>query len=76
MPTTYRLVDSKGELLASGDTILYLKGFLGDLEPGRYTVDETRAEPGPGGQTTRRWGVLFKLRDGKILTEPDPWQDR
>jgi hypothetical protein len=53
-PTTYRLVDSKGEPLTRGDTIEYLKGFLGDLEPGRYTVDEVSAEPGPSGYTSRR----------------------
>jgi hypothetical protein len=72
VPTTYRLVDSKGELLTSGDTIECLKGFLGDLEPGRYTVDEIRAEPGVSGHTSRRWGVMFKLEDGTILTESDP----
>jgi hypothetical protein len=75
VPTTYRLVDSQGELLISGDTIEYLKCFLGDLEPGRYTVDEISAEPGSTGHTSRRWGVLFRLQDGMILTEPDPWEE-
>ena len=40
MSSMYRLVDSEGELLADGDTIGYLKGLLGDLEQGRYAVDE------------------------------------
>ena len=38
MPITYRLVDSKGELIASGDTIGYLKGVamdtVGEFAPG------------------------------------------
>jgi hypothetical protein len=75
VPITYRLVDSRGELLTSGDTIEYLKGFLRDLGPGRYSVDEIGAEPGASGHTSRRWGVLFKLQDGTILTEPDPWEE-
>jgi hypothetical protein len=74
MPITYRLVDSKGELLVDADTIGYLKGLVGDLGPGRYTVDEIRAEPAPSGHTSRRWGVIFKLEDGTIISEPDPWE--
>jgi hypothetical protein len=49
MSCMYRLVDSKGELLADADTIEYVKGLLGDLEPGRYTVDEISAQPLPSG---------------------------
>jgi hypothetical protein len=74
MPITYRLVDPKGEQLADADSIGYLKGIVADLDPGRYTVDEIRSEPGPSGQTSRRWGMFFKLEDGTILTEPDPWE--
>jgi hypothetical protein len=57
MPVTDRLIDPEGELLASGDTIGYHKGFVGDLEPGRYTAGEIRDEPGPSGYTSRRRGV-------------------
>jgi hypothetical protein len=80
MPITYRLIDAKdlidpkGEELASGDSIDYLKGFVADLEPGRYIVDEIRSEPGPSGHTSRRWGVLLKLKDGTIISKPDPWE--
>jgi hypothetical protein len=72
MPITYRLVDPGGEMLSSGDSIGSLKGVVGDLDPGRYTVDEIRGEPGPSGHTSRRWGVLLKLEDESIVTEPDP----
>ena len=80
MPITYLLIDSKdlidpkGEELASGDSIDYLKGFVADLEPGRYIVEEVRSEPGPSGHTSRRWGHIFKLEDGTIISEPDLWE--
>jgi hypothetical protein len=80
MPITYLLIDSKdlidpkGEELASGDSIDYLKGFVADLEPGRYIVYEVRSEPGPSGHTSRWWGVILKLGDGTIISKPDPWE--
>jgi hypothetical protein len=74
MPITYRLIDSKGELIAKADTIEYLKGLVADLDPGHYTVDEIRDEPAPSGHTNRRWGAIFKLEDGTIISEPDPWE--
>ena len=64
---TYRLVDSKGEMLFDADTIEYLKGILGHLDAGRYTVDEIASEPLSSGHTARRWGVLLKLDDGTII---------
>jgi len=70
---TYRLVDSKGEMLSDADTIEYLKGILGHLDAGRYTVDEITSHPLPSGHTARRWGVLLKLDDGTIIEKPDPW---
>jgi hypothetical protein len=75
MPITYRLVDVEGELLADADSIGYLKGFVADLGPGRYGVDEISDEPGPSGHTSRRWGVILKLEDGTIISEPDPWDE-
>jgi len=42
---TYRLVDSKGEMLSDADAIEYLKGILGHLDAGRYTVDEIASYP-------------------------------
>ena len=74
MSSTYRLIDPKGEMLSDADTIEYLKGFLGTLDAGRYTIDEI-AEPLPSGHTARRWGVLLKLKDGTITEEPHPWSD-
>src|SRR5438309_1206192 len=42
--------------------------------PGRYTVDEIRGEPGPSGHTSRRWGILLRLEDGAVISEPDVWE--
>jgi hypothetical protein len=74
VPTIYRLVNSQGELLASADSIGCVKGLVGDLDPGRSTVDEIRGEPAPSGHTSRRWGVILQLADGTIISEPDPWE--
>jgi hypothetical protein len=60
MPITYRFVDSKGELLASGDTIGYLKGLVANLDPGttrsmRSAANPDRANaPAGGGESSSR----------------------
>jgi len=71
----YRLVDSKGEMQSHADTIEYLKGILGHLDSGRYTVDEIASHPLPSGHTARRWRLLLKLDDGALIEEPDPWDE-
>jgi len=73
MSIVYRLIDSKGEMLSDADTIEYLKGILGHLDAGRYTVDEIASEPLPSGHTARRWGVMLKLDDGTVIEEAGPW---
>ena len=75
MPITYRLVNSQGDWLADAHSIGYLKGLVATLGPGCYSLDEIRDEPGPSGHPSRRWGVILKLEDGTILTEPDPWEE-
>jgi hypothetical protein len=74
MPSTYRLIDSKGKLLSDADTIGYLKGIFSHLDPGRYVVDEIATDTPPSGHTARRWGVMLKLADGTIIEEPDLWE--
>lgn len=56
MPSTYRLVDPKGELLSDADTIGCLKGILSHLDPGRYTIDELCQGDGarPAAEATER----------------------
>jgi hypothetical protein len=75
MSITYRLIDFKGEMLSDADSIGCLKGILRHLDAGRYTVHEISTQPLPSGHTARRWGQMFKLDDGTIIEEPDPWGD-
>ena len=63
-----------GEGIDDADSIEGAREIVQGQPPSRYDVYEIRAEPGPSGHTSRRWGVLFKLQDGTILTEPDPWE--
>ncbi len=72
MPIRYRLTDSRGEILSEADSIAYFKGLVADFEPGHYVVDEITTGSEPGGETTRRWGTIFKLVEGTILVEPEP----
>jgi hypothetical protein len=44
------------------------------LAPGRYHVDEISAAPSTSGHTARRWGIILKLADGRIIEEPDAWE--
>jgi hypothetical protein len=74
MSSLYRLVDPQGEMATDADTIEYLKGILLDLPSGRYHVDEISATPLPSGHTARRWGIILKLADGRVLEEPYPWE--
>ncbi len=74
MSITYHLLDPKGELLSSADTIEYLRGLVAELPPGSYAVDEIRVDPPPSGQTGKRWGTIRRFEDGTILLEPDPWE--
>jgi hypothetical protein len=74
MPSTYLLIDSRGELLSDAGSIERLKTILSHLDPGRYVVDEIATDPLPSGHTARRWGVMLKLADGTIVEEPDPWE--
>jgi hypothetical protein len=72
MPIAYRLIDSSGTILADADTIRYLRGLVGDLEPGRYVVDEISHDeiPSAPAHISRRWGVIRKLADGTVIMEP------
>ncbi len=73
--TTYHLIDSEGSLLASGDTIEYLQAIVGDLKPGRYTVDEVTDDTQNGVHNKSRWGAIRKVDGDMILLEPEPWDE-
>ena len=35
-------------------------------QPGRFDVDEIRADPFPSGHTSRQWGRMFRQPDGRV----------
>lgn len=67
----YRLIDSTGRELARADTIPYFRGFVVDLEPGRYTIQEVDADPGGHAHNVRRWGAILRMENGSIVVNPD-----
>jgi hypothetical protein len=72
MPILYRLMDLQGRVLCEADSIGYLKGLIADFAPGHYVIDEIPTGVNQSAHTKRRWGVIFKLEDGTILSEPEP----
>jgi len=44
--------------------------------PGRYDVDEVRADPFASGITSTRWGHLIRHSDGRVEDESPPPPDR
>jgi hypothetical protein len=64
-------VSHKGEGIDDADTIEGAREIVQGQPPGRYDVDEIRADPFPAGHTSRQWGRLIRHPDGWV--EDDPW---
>jgi hypothetical protein len=43
-------------------------------QPGRYDVDEIRAEPFGSGHSSRLWGRLIRHPDRRVEDQPWPWE--
>lgn len=71
MAHKYRLIDSTGRELAEADSIPYFRGFVVDLKPGRYTVQEVESDPAGNPHNIRRWGSILRLEDGSVAVHPD-----
>lgn len=71
MAQKYRLIDSTGRELAEADSISYLRGFVVDLKPGRYTIQEVEADPAGHPHNIRRWGSILRMDDGSVVVNPD-----
>jgi hypothetical protein len=52
------------------DSIDRAREILRQAEPGRYRVDEIRADPFHSGHTSRAWGHLIREYDGNVAEEP------
>jgi hypothetical protein len=66
-------VSRKGEGFEDADTIEGARRIVRGQPPGRYEVDEIRAEPFPSAHTSRAWGRLIRHPDGRVENEPHPW---
>ena len=65
-------VSRQGEGLDDVDTIDGARQLVQGQPPGRYDVDEIRAESFPSGHTSRSWGRLIRRTDGRVEYEPLP----
>jgi hypothetical protein len=66
-------VSQLGEGIDDADTIEGARAIVRGRPPGRYEVDEIRAEPFPTGHTSRSWGRMLRHPDGRVEEEPSPW---
>ncbi len=69
-------VSHQGEGIDDANTIDGAWEIVQDQPPGRYDVDEIRAEPFPSGHPSRSWGQLVRHPDGRVEDEPWPRPDR
>jgi hypothetical protein len=70
--TVFR-VSRRGEGIDDADTIEGAQEIVRGQSPGRYDLDEIRAQPLPSGHTSRSWGRLIRHPDGRIEDEEWPW---
>jgi hypothetical protein len=66
-------VSHRAEGIDDADTIEGARGIVRGQAPGRYDVDEIRAEPFPSGHTSQQWGRMIRHPDGRVEVEPHPW---
>ena len=68
-------VSSTGEGIDDAGTIEGAREIVQGQLPGRYAVDEIRAEPFPSGHTSRTWGRVIRHTDGRVETVRDRHRD-
>lgn len=75
MAQKYRLIDSTGRELAEADNVPYFKGFVANLKPGRYMIQEVEADLAGHPHNIRRWGGILLMDDGSVVLNPDHPED-
>jgi hypothetical protein len=63
---------SRGESGFDSETLERAREVVREETPGRYHVDEIRADPFPSGHTSRAWGSLIRYADGRVEDEAHP----
>jgi hypothetical protein len=63
-------VSHRGEGIDDADSTEGARKIVRGQQPGRYDVDEIRAEPFPSGHTSRAWGRMIRQPDGRVEHEP------
>jgi hypothetical protein len=66
-------VSRQGQGIDDADTIEGTRQVVQGQPPGRYDLDEIRAEPFPSEHTDRSWAPLVRLPDGRVEEELWPW---
>jgi hypothetical protein len=65
-------VSQRGDGIDDADTIDGARAIVRGQPPGRYDVDEIRAEPFPSGHTSQSWGRIIWHPDGRVEDLDDP----
>ena len=63
-------VSHRGEGLDDADAIEGAHQLVKGQPPGRYDVDDIRADPFPSGHTSRQWGRLIRRPDVRVEDKP------
>jgi hypothetical protein len=64
---------SGDRICEDGDTSVGAREIVHPQKPGRYHVDEIRADPLPTGHTARAWGEMIRHIGGRVEDKPYPW---
>ena len=64
---------SRGDMIGDAETIDGAREIVRAEKPGRYHVDEIRADPFTSGHASRAWRKLIRRSDGRVEDEPRPW---
>lgn len=66
---------TRGESGFDSDALERAREILRQGKPGKYHVDQLRADPFPSGHTSRAWGSLIRHADGRVEDERRPWAE-
>jgi hypothetical protein len=65
-------VGRQGEGIAAAGAIEGARQVVRGQPPGRYDVDEIRADPFASVHSSRSWGRMIRHPDGRVEDEPWP----